>query len=398
LDDQAAGVLSRVAAAVGLREGPAGVEDLLRQIHLLGPTATRELSRRTGLPVPLVTATANELREAGLLARTRPAELSDSGRRLVALLGAPAVTLQATCPQCGGAGVVVPQALDQLRERLASIVAGAPPADTTIDQSHCTPESKLRRVTYLLEAGALAGRSVLLLGDDDCIATCIGLVCRTVDVGLPRRLTVVDVDSNVIEFNRSQLDGLETRVELLVHDLRRPLPDELIGGFDAVLTDPPYTLAGAELFLSRAASSLRPGPGGQVFLCFGPKSAGETAALQHSLTGMGFSIHGLVRNFNEYLGASVLAGTSHLYHLVTGAGVTAAVSGDFDGPLYTGDHRPPLRAYRCRGCHSIVPVGPSERWATIRDLQRAGCPNCGGSTFRPERGPGHHRNRAAASP
>jgi len=118
--------------------------------------------------------------------------------------------------------------------------------------------------------------------------------------------------------------------------------------FDTVVTDPPYTPAGAELFCSRAADALRPGSGGQGMLCFGPKPPEEAAAVQHALTGMGLAIHHLVRNFNEYHGAGVLGGSSHLYHLVGGPRVAATITGGWIGPLYTAevrarDHPPPSR-------------------------------------------------------
>ena len=56
----AAEPLAAVARAVGLREGPRGVEEVLR--HLAGPApAIRRLSRRTSIPVPVVAAICNEL-------------------------------------------------------------------------------------------------------------------------------------------------------------------------------------------------------------------------------------------------------------------------------------------------------------------------------------------------
>lgn len=375
-------VLAGVAAAIGLHKGRHGVEEVLRHVSARGRAGNRTLSRLTGMPVPLVAAVCAELRFAGLLSPERPARLSPAGQALSEGLSW-AQTADCACPACGGIGITLPAALDTARASLALALREAPPADARLNQAHCTVESKLRRFAYLLESGALSGRSVLLLGDDDFLGLALPLASDAMRCRRPPRLAVVDVDPAVIEFSRAFMDRHGIEAELVTHDLRRPLPPTLVGGFDSVLTDPPYTLGGAELFLSRAATALRSGPGGQVFLCFGPKPPHETAALQRVITGMGFAVHRLVRNFNEYVGASTLAGTSHLYHLVCGDALAPSVVGDFEGPLYTGDIRRPGRAYHCRACGARLVVGSGERWATIRDLQRQGCPRCRGATFSP---------------
>jgi len=366
----AADVLAAVALAVGLREGARGVEEVLRHLAGSARAATRDLSRQTGLPVPLVAAVCAELRRAGLLTRDRPSRLSAAGRALAERLAAPHAD---------------PTAYAALGGDLDALMADAPPADPTLDQSHCTVASKLRRVAYLDRVGALAGRAVLLLGDDDQMAVAVALAAHALGTRPPARLAVVDVDPAVLAFAGATADRLGLIAELVSHDLRRPLPEGLLGAFDTVFTDPPYTPAGAELFLSRGATALRPGPGRQAFLCFGPRPPDESAAVQHAITGMGFAIHDLMRNFNEYLGAGVLAGTSHLYHLVSGGRLTASVAGAFESALYTGELRPPGRRYRCRGCGASLAVGTGKRWRTVKDLRRAGCPRCAGTVFTPGR-------------
>lgn len=383
-------VLADVAAAIGLHEGRHGVEEVLRHVSGRGRVGNRTLSRLTGLPVPLVAAVCAELRFAGLLSPERPARLSQAGRALTDGLSW-AQAADCACPACGGIGIALPAALEIARADLALALREAPAADARLNQAHCTVDSKLRRFAYLLDSGALSGRSVLLLGDDDFLGLAFPLASDAMGSRRLRRLAVVDIDPAVIEFSRVAMECLGIEAEVVTHDLRQPLPASLIGTFDTVFTDPPYTLGGAELFLSRAVTALRPGPGGQVFLCFGPKPPHETAALQRVITGMGFAVHRLVRNFNEYLGASILAGTSHLYHLVSGDALAPSVVGDYGGPMYTGEIRRLGRAYDCRACGARLVVGSGERWATIRDLRQQGCPRCGGAIFRP--GQRRHRQR-----
>jgi hypothetical protein len=173
-------------------------------------------------------------------------------------------------------------------------------------------------------------------------------------------------------------------VELVCHDLRKSLPLPLAGSFDVVLTDPPYTVAGAELFLSRAVSGLAAQPGRHVFFSFGARRPDETLAVQRMIAEMGLVVRSLTAGFNSYLGAGVLAGTSNLYHLRTAAGASPLIDGEYEGPLYTADNRAAAtRPYRCAQCKAVHQVGPGSRWPQIAALQATGCPECGGRIFRP---------------
>ena len=104
-----------------------------------------------------------------------------------------------------------------------------------------------------------------------------------------------------------------------------------------MVTDPPYTVAGGRLFLSRAADALR--EGGSVFLSFGAARAEVVFAVQHELTAMGLAIEALTRDFNRYVGAGVLGGTSHLYRLRVSGSLRPLVRAVFEGRLYTAESR-----------------------------------------------------------
>jgi hypothetical protein len=200
----------------------------------------------------------------------------------------------------------------------------------------------------------------------------------------PRRVTVLETDPDLIGYLRGQLAGYAMAAEVIEHDLRKPLPDSLLRSFDVACTDPPYTVAGAELFLSRAVSALAPGAGAHLFFSFGARRPEETLRTQRLLADLGLAVRSLVPGFNSYLGAGVLASTSNLYHLRTTAGSEPVISGDYAGPLYSADMRAsPTRPYRCAGCGAVHQVGPDTYWPMIADLKAAGCPQCGGTVLRP---------------
>jgi hypothetical protein len=397
-------VTAEVAAAVRLAEGPAGVADVLRVVARHEPVASREIARRTELPVPIVAAICNELRKRGVVDSSRPVRLTPAGRDAVAVLtgqpageqpageqspsgaaGGEAAGVSGTCPQCEGRGIVVPAAVAALVPALERAAAGVPAAKVELDQTHCTVDTKLRRVLRMHEAGALGGQRVLVLGDDDLVSVAIAAFAREVGAGArPRRLAVVDTDPDLLGYLSGELAGLGLAADVVDHDLREPLPGALAASFDVIATDPPYTVAGAELFLSRAVAALVPGGGGHVFFSFGARRPEETLAVQRLLAEMGLAVRAMVPGFNSYLGAGILGGTSHLYQLRSTAASEPTIAGGFSGALYSAASRAAAtRPYKCAGCGAVHQVGPGAVWATIAALKQAGCPACGSTVLRP---------------
>jgi predicted methyltransferase len=330
-------IVSDVAAAVKLAEGEAGVADVVRTVARLGPVAVRTVSRATELPVPLVSAICNELRRRGIVAVQRPVRLTPVGFDLFGDVNG-RVAFEATCRRCDGRGVALPRTFAPVVRELRMLAESAPRARPEIDQCHCDVETKVRRALAMYEAGALGGRRLMLLGDDDLTSVAIKLVSER--LGRPasiRAVTVVDADPAVVAFIENGLRGARFPFEAAVHDLREPLPARLVGAADTIFTDPPYTNAGAELFLSRAAEAASGTPGRDVFLAFGAKRPDDVLDVQHAIVEMGFVVRRLTPNFNDYLGAGVRGGTSHLYQLRTTHALRPLLPGFYNGPLYTAD-------------------------------------------------------------
>jgi len=375
-------VIAEVASAVGLAEGASGVRDVIRAIARAEPVATRDISRMAELPVPIVTAVCNELRKRDVVDRGRPVRLTRDGRDTFA---SGQRALDARCPVCHGRGVASAKITESLHNELDRAASAAPEAKPELDQTHCTVATKISRVLAMHEAGALAGRRIIILGDDDLVSVAIARFAALTQIPAEiRRLTVVDSDADVLACIAAQTAGTGVDVEIVLHDLRAPLPDALQGAFDVACTDPPYTVAGAELFLSRAVAALATGAGQHVFFSFGARRPAETLRTQEVITGMGLTVRAMTPNFNEYIGAGILAGTSHLYHLRTTTALVPLIAGEYSGPLYTADLRAAVtRPYRCAGCGAVHAVGPGAQWSRIAALQSAGCPECGAAVFRP---------------
>ena len=398
-------LLKSIAERAQLREGAAGVEEVVRAVYRAQhsgqaePLTARALARIVRLPVPVVTALRRELEKAGVLElgpHLRLTSAADSEMSDVWGWAAEVGTEQrvgeasdpndVVCSTCGGVGIEPRgRAWGHLLDTLRKHFAANPRVDVTLDQSHCTPETNLRRLAFMYEEGALAGKQVLVLGDDDSVSTGIALAGKELSPTgrLARRIVALDTDERILSHLRDIALEEGVVVELARHDARLPLPADLRGQFDTVSTDPPYTLPGLELFLSRAVEAIGP-DGGRIYLHFGHRPPDEQVAVQSTIARMGLLIERLVPNFNEYVGAGVLAGVSDLYVLRATESSRSLIEGEYTESIYTGQVRPTIRRYVCTECGDQVTVGGEAggEYATIEALKDAGCPRCGSHSFR----------------
>jgi hypothetical protein len=375
-----ASLLDTVARATRLREGPAGVAAVLRAVYRAGSLRLQDAAREARLPLPVTTAIRRELERAGLLERKHGLALTEQGRSFVESTLGLGVTHDTTCPACGGRGIVIPSDLRASVDRLAALVANAPPIDVTLDQCPCEPQTAILRALLMLEGGALEGRRVLVLGDDDSLSVAIGLVGRALHKGaLTRGVTVIESDPRRVAFLRAAAQTEEIAIDVIAHDLREPLPAGLRRGFDTIATDPPYTLAGAKLFLGRAAEALT--GDGACYFSFAQWPPTQLADLQRVFLDLGFAVRAMHPGFNRYLGASVLGSVGDLIELAQ----TRAPDADLPawrGPLYTAEINPRERVYGCAACGAETTLGENGAPATIEALKDAGCRQCGGKVFR----------------
>jgi predicted methyltransferase len=375
-------ILETVANSTRLREGPSGVSALLRTVYRAGSLRLVEAAREARLPLPVASAVRRELEKVGLLERKHGLALTEEGRRFVEGELGFAVRLEAECPTCGGTGITVPETVQPLLERLRAVVAAAPNVDVTLDQAPCTAETTLRRALLMLNDGALEGRRVLLLGDDDSVSLAVCMLARALNVEqLPRRLTVLDADARRLTFFSDAAKAEGFSLETVHHDLRHPLPSSLRNAFDVVETDPPYTLPGARLFLTRGREGLDPAEEGLCYFSFAHWPAPQMLQLQEVFSELGLAIRSMRPHFNQYMGAAVLGNTGQLIELVHIA-ESAPDSPEWVGPLYTAEVNPRSRVYVCAECGAETELGKNGAPETIEELKARGCRNCGGHIFR----------------
>ncbi|UNK19945.1 bis-aminopropyl spermidine synthase family protein [Paenibacillus sp. N3/727] len=376
--------IAEANANVHLQEGSRVIEQLLVECYIHPGISTKELAKKTFLPVPVATAIKKELIKAGALTQ-------DSGVRCTP----EGVTFIEDELGYGGLDKALYQKLmandfdwkaelSDLLQLLTDIFQQRPQVNVQIDQSKCTVETSMRRAILCLREHALIGKKIICVGDDDLVSISLGFLIKKLFPNIRNQralITVVDVDERFLQYirNTAEQEGIEVICRSL--DLRQPLPKKLCGQYDCFFTDPPYTLQGMTLFVSRGISALKKEKGLPIFLSYAHKSPDYNLAILRELVRMGLSLREIIPHFNKYEGAQMIGNSGQMIILKTTELTEPIVTCSFEDALYTGEVKRTLRTYQCKQCHGSLLVGIQGEFHTIEDLKNQGCPHCENDTF-----------------
>jgi predicted methyltransferase len=292
------------------------------------------------------------------------------------------------CPTCQGqritnADELVGRQWPSIAHKLEHAFRSQSEVGGTQDPAPWLAATSLCRALALHAHGALEGKDVLLLGDDDLVSLAIGFLGQALGRSLARRIVVVEADPAWIDLIQRISDREDLGIECVLHDLRDPLPEALTEQFDTFETDPPDTTAGLALFVSRAIQALRPGAGQQGLLSCGHKPRDEVLDVQAHLVRMGLVAHKVIPAFDESQDASSPDASSQMMYLVTTPATKALVpQAPYEGAIYGGEASPTVRFYVCTRCKARYRVGQQVSPVEIESLKAAGCTRCGHTRFR----------------
>lgn len=402
-----------IARRVQLRGGLGDAERVLRAIfehdQESGADALTErvLARIVRMPVPVITAIRRELERAGVLEPGLSIQLAPAARQTLAegwgwqpLQQAVFASLSSrpvraeegrsaepqvsqVCETCGGTGIAPTgppwdAVLSGLQKHFLS-----KPRKVTVGgraKSQPTPDTNLRRAALLHEHGALAGKDVLVIGEDVTVAAAVALLGKALSPSgkLARRIVALHSDDKALRLLRDIAVSEGLLIGLVTHDLRRPLMPDLQGEFATVFVDPPQTYAGVVLALSRAVDAAN--VEGTIFLSYGSGHPGDLLEVQRAILEAGLLISQVIPDFDQYS-----TGSRDLYVLGMTEDSMPLVEGE-----YTEEISEERQMYACTQCGRQLTVGADVggRFATLTDLEEAGCPTCGGRSFALI--PGHH--------
>lgn len=370
--------------SVRLEEGISIIEQLLLECYMNPGISTKELARAALIPIPVAAAVKRELIKAGAIEQDKGARCSMRGRVWVEeQWGYRGINKKLYQELMVFEDLSHPE-LHNLLVVLKEIMIHRPMVDVRIDQSKCTPETSLRRALLCLRQQTLVGKQILCVGDDDLVSISIGLLLQVLfpNGGHSKTIVqVIDVDERFLQYIHDVAQLRQLPIQCVHHDLREQLPARLHGQFDCFFTDPPYTLQGMSLFVSRGISALRKRKGLPIFLSFAHKSPDFMFAMQREFIRMGITTSATLPRFNEYEGAEIIANRSQMIILKTTECTMPECKGRFMDALYTGEVRQTIRKYQCKRCGNKITVGIQGKMATIEQLKQRGCLSCGNDSF-----------------
>ncbi len=368
--------LHEVTQNVAIKEGFVGILRNLAVISRFPEEPMRKVAQESNLPVPICVAIRNEFEKLGWVSKGKKgAYLTSLGHDVFNSLGG--FNEEFKCIKCSGSGITIPYSKFQKEletMKKYSNMRGKP--FTQLDQSFATPRTSLARVFYMSQNYDLVRRNFAFLGDSDLTSIALAMFANK-----SSRIVVFDVDKRLKEIIDSANQENSVQIEFIEHDLRKPIPKKYQKKFDCISTDPPYTLHGLNLFISRGLTLLSDIHNGVGYLSFGVKPPVEILELERSLVQMNCAITHIVPNFNQYIGAQKLAGISTLYRFEIVHPATPLIKDEYESPLYTGDINPTIRTYKCLNCKSSVDIGYNQLFSTIEELKTKGCPHCSHEFF-----------------
>jgi len=270
-----------------------------------GADAAGRLVRTAGLPrrtvEEVLTALGDDLIDDPAAGpRLRP-ELVAAYRRLI---GADDVAATPAEPLAGPLA-----AHADLVATMRELIAAAPRPRADLDHVAATAETVVRRALWLAASYDLTGRRLLCVGDHDLTS----LAAAAVIPGL--RVTVVDVDDELLSFLHLQARVRDLDVQPYFADLRFGLPPAVVASADLAFTDPPYTPEGVALFCARGAEGLGDRERGRVLLAYGFSDRTPTLGwkTQRALSDAGFALEAMLPAFHAYDGAEAVGARADLY-------------------------------------------------------------------------------------
>lgn len=376
--------IEQVYENVNIYEGPQAIENLLLEIFFHEGISTKELARKTLLPVPLTAAVKREFIKTGLVVQDRGVRLSEQGINYIE-------------NQLGYKGLnktlyirlmndewTLDEDFKEEKEKLNRLFDERPQVDVTVDQSKCTVETSIKRAILCLKYHFLIGKNILCVGDDDLVSISIGFLLKKLfgDAGRSNtKVSVFDVDKRFLNYIEeiALIENLPiTSVNI---DMRFPIDEKYKKKFDCFFTDPPYTLPGMSLFISRGISSLKNRRGLPIFLSFAHKSPDFTIEMQREFISMGLAASEIIPRFNKYEGAEIIGNSGQMIVLKTTGNTNPEIKEVFNEAIYTGEIKKSIRTYKCKKCGLSVKVGSGEEYKTIEELKNKKCPKCNEDIF-----------------
>ncbi len=370
--------IEKVNEKVNLDEGKGFIESLLLEVYISERTSNKNISEKVKLPIPVVTAIKKEFIKLNIVIQENGIKLTQLGKKYVEQeLKYEGIDKNLY------KGLINNNIPDDLIANVGKILDNRPPVDLTIDQTHCTKETSLKRALYSLKNNSLIGKKIICIGDDDLVSISLAILIKKLFEKSENKayIQVVDIDNRYLNYITEVSNKLNLNINCENIDLRSPMKNELSNKFDCFFTDPPYTLNGLELFIKRGIEALKKEKGLSIFLSYGHKSPDFTLDMMRLFTNLNIVPVEIIKGFNKYEGAGIIGGEGQFIHLNTTSFTSFVKEDVFTGNIYTGEIKNKPKIYICKTCGEKYEIGYKKEIKTIEELKTAGCSKCASTTF-----------------
>lgn len=376
--------IKKVTNSIKIEEGETAIQNILVNIYFNERISVKELARKSLLPVPLVAAIKREFIKNALVIQDNGARLTEEGISFVEKkLGFSGID-KALYMRLMTNPWDKHKELEELRNELTPIFKHRPEVNVKIDQSKCTVDTALKRAIICLKYNSLIGKKILFVGDDDLTSIALALFLKKLFKDKANGntiITILDIDNRVLEYISTLSKTLNLPIICEQADFKAPITGKYKASFDCFFTDPPYTIEGANLFLSRGIEAIKHQNALPIFLSYAHKSPEFDLSMLKNFVDMGLVVSEILAGFNVYEGANIIGNTGQMLVLKTTSKLTPSIEKHYEGKLYTGELRKTIRLYTCNNCGEKIKVGNTEKYDTIETLKSEGCSLCGGLVF-----------------
>ena len=376
--------IEKIKKKVNLEEGNKTIENILITIYLQQGISTKELAKINFLPLPVTAAVKKEFIKEKLVIQDRGTRLTPNGISFVEnKLGFKNINKELYLKLLTDTQKEH-KVINEIKEEIHKIFQGRPQVDVTLDQSKSSVDTSLKRAMLCLKNYDLIGKNILCLGDDDLVSVALGFLLKKLfphTFYQDTKITVIDIDKRIIEYinDIAVKESLPIKCEYV--DLKAPLSNKFKNRFDCFFTDPPYTLEGMNLFLSRGIEALKNHSNLNIYFSFAHKPPAYQLNIQKSFLTMKLVISTITPKFNTYEGAGIIGNIGQMIVLKTTDITNPLIKNAHNGFLYTGEFMKTVRFYKCRECGKITKIGNYEKIKNIESLKNTGCYKCNNKIF-----------------
>ncbi|BET96654.1 adenosylmethionine decarboxylase [Xenorhabdus taiwanensis] len=355
------------------------LETLLIRLYLYDCTSNKAISLKSGLPIPIISAFKKELIKYDYAENKGVFKLNPIGVKYVQdELGYRSIDINKY--NLLSSEKKREEFEQEISVLLEPIYNSRPKINVLLDQAHATLETSIRRVMLLLNNPRVFKQNILFLGDDDLTSLALMMAFKKLGHDCSENIFVKDIDQDLLIFIRDVAEQNNFVINTEYLDLK--LSNIYTKDFDIVLTDPPYTLSGLKLFLSRAISFTK-NDNSEILLSFGQKKPMEKQEVQRLFDNQNLLIRHIYPQFNKYHGGSIISNVSDLYVLSVTPQTYPTIPGEnnYSDKLYTGEINPRIKFYQCKSCNNMITIGHGKNILTIEQLIEATCNKCHGTKF-----------------